>query len=194
MNRRICAVIICLFLLLFCGIKTGNQISPSVKSEPTFHPEKIRDFILERADRMAAGKYLGGCVGYECEVPDESVQYTFISQFAKSDELNELLYHPSGLVRCYALDALLEKGKINYYKILKEKLTDESEVLEAHGCESFPVKVGDYYERLAGKISKSEKKEIDEMILNSTNNLRIKESLSEEKYKSVRKKNRKPSD
>ncbi|HNI96201.1 MAG TPA: hypothetical protein PL169_09055 [Leptospiraceae bacterium] len=183
MKRSNVSVFICLFLLYFCQTQSGNQSNFS-KLERSFQRNKIRGFILERADWMAAGKYLGGCVGYECEQPDESVQYTFISQFAKSEELNELLYHPSGLVRCYALDALMEKGKFNYYQVLKEKLSDESEVLEAHGCEVFPIKVRDYYyNRLSDKISKSEKKEIDLLILNSRNSHDVKKSLSEEKHK-----------
>lgn len=186
MKRSAVSVFICIILLHFCHTQSKNQSEYSSKLERSFQRNKIRGFILERAERIAAGKYLGGCVGYECEQPDESIQYTFISQFANFEELNELLYHPSGLVRCYALDALIEKGKVSYYQILKEKLSDESEVLEAHGCELFPIKVRDYYyNRLSDKISKSEKKEIDMLILKYENASAVKKSLSEEKHKSA---------
>ncbi len=127
-------------------------------------------------------KYIGSA-------PITSKQYENFEQLKKATttELLMLTNHPNGVVRCYSFWALGFHQEIDVFNIVKNHLNDNETIEHQSGCISIIEKVGDFYISLVTpnyidlkvkKISESERKNLDSLLIYKSNEL-------EARYKAI---------
>ena len=111
--------------------------------------------------------YMGSAVSEAGEMPEQYELYETVRDTATTKQLEKLLSDKNGVIRAYAIQALVERDeKIDYDKIALDSLSDTEKIETMFGCIVSDERVGDIFlEKLEGKISQKTKDEIDMRLL-----------------------------
>lgn len=182
---------IILFILLFPTIifaQNENEISKPVN--------KIVNKIAKEDILMGSAVYYSGMK------PEQYTNFEKLKEEATRNELVQLTNNENGVVRCYSFWALAYiDNSDTIINILKEHLNDTTIVETQFGCIGSATRVGDFFLNImtpqyvdlnVRKLSETERKEIDNLLLYTKNSLNSKSKLltniepSEENYNRIR--------
>lgn len=113
--------------------------------------------------------YMGSAVSDAGETPGQYKLYEIVRDSATTGQLEKLLSDKNGVIRAYAIQALVERDeKADYDKIALDSLSDTEKIEAMFGCIVSNEMVGDIFlEMLKGRISKKTQDEIDRRLLKS---------------------------
>ena len=111
--------------------------------------------------------YMGGAVSEDGHTPYQYSLYEIVRDSATKSELKNLLSDKNGVIRAYALQALIERNeKMDWDKIALNALSDTEEIDTQFGCIVMNEKVGDIFlYLLENHISQNTKDQIDIQLL-----------------------------
>ena len=144
--------------------------------------------ISEVVKTMAKTNVLmGSAVGYGLQRPEQWDRYVVLRSKATDKELLALTNDTNSVVRCYALQALVERNTTDIFPILLLHLSDTATVHTLYGCIGDSQKVGDFFLEMVresgndGKhyqLNNKQKVTIDSLLLfEEGNNLEARDKL-----------------
>lgn len=111
--------------------------------------------------------YMGSAVSEDAHTPEQYMFYKTVRDSATGFKLKKLLSDKNGVIRAYALQALIERNeKMDWDKIALDALSDTEVIETMFGCIIMNEMVGDIFlDVLESKISQNTKQKIDIQLL-----------------------------
>ncbi|MBR4373257.1 MAG: hypothetical protein IKP49_02700 [Treponema sp.] len=129
------------------------------------HADDSLDSVLNKMREINC--YMGSAVYESAEKPEQYSLYEIVRDSCTKAELEKLLRDKNGVVRSYALQALVERNeKLDWDKIALGSLSDTESIETMFGCIVFTERVGDIFlDMIENLISQEAKDKIDIQLL-----------------------------
>ena len=131
MKLTLISTLICLLLASLLVFTQSTSLRPAI--------QKLVNSIAK------TNVVMGSAVGEAGSRPAQWDEYINLTKAATSKELIELTDNASGVVRCYAFQALANRKDKNIFNILLSHLNDTARIETLFGCTGGTIMVGDYF-------------------------------------------------